>query len=112
MSDSPTPLDPGFNQLVGKYRLSFRMCKYANLLFYPCKAIKLTGIKQLCFKISFFLKGKLVTFKKHIFRILKPLFLVMFKKYGARELTELDGIKKSRNESLFDSLEKNCKCET
>lgn len=36
----------------------------------------------------------------------------MFKGCGARELTELDGIQKSRDESLFDSLEKNCKCET
>lgn len=112
MSDSPTPLDPAFNQLVGKHRLSCRMFTYANLLFYSCKAIKLIGIKQLCCKVSFFLKGKPVAFKKHIFRVLKPLFLVMFEGCGARELTELDGIKKSRNESLFDSLEKNCKCET
>lgn len=74
MSDSPTPLDPSFNQLVGKYRLSLGMCIYSNLLFYSCKAIKLMGIKQLCCKVSFFLKEKPVAFKKHTFRILKPLF--------------------------------------
>lgn len=63
MSDSPTSLDTPFNQLGGKYRLSLRMCTYADLLFHACKAIKLIGINQLCFKVCFFLKGKPVAFK-------------------------------------------------
>lgn len=57
-----------------------------------------------------------MAFKNHTFRILKPLFLLMFEGCGASKLTELDvfsaGIKKSRNEFPFDSLEINCKCET
>jgi len=47
-------LDPPFNQLEGKHRLTLPMCTYAINLFYAYKAVKLIGRKQLFFEVCLF----------------------------------------------------------